>query len=127
MSWNTPNVNLYYSCPAKSTKYFESEGVIEHFRAYFEENKGAPWAYVLDCEGYTLLHATQIHTSLALVNMVKNNYIKSLKKVWIIHYSFAFRIVMNAIMAILPPEIRGMIELSDKTLDEIRNETFLFP
>ena len=120
-SQNT-DIQLYYSCPAKATKYFESEGVVEHFRSYFKEIGQEPWAYILDCEGYSLRHTTQIQTSLKLVEMAKKT---SLKKVWIINYAWPFNIMLNAVLAFLPQDIQLLIEMSNKTVEEIQNMRFI--
>jgi CRAL/TRIO domain len=119
-----PNVNLFYSCPAKATKYFESPGVINHFRQYLEENSHHPWAYILDCEGFTLRHATQIHMSIVLADMIQNTYGKSLKKVWIINSSWPIKIVLNTILTILSDDLKMLIETSDKTVEQIQDMAF---
>jgi hypothetical protein len=119
-----PNVNLFYSCPAKATKYFESPGVIDHFRQYLEENNGHPWAYILDCSGFTLSHATQIQTSIALVDMIQNTHGKTLKKVWIINHSWTIKIVLNTIFAVLSDDLKMLIETSDKTVEQIQGMDF---
>ena len=120
-----PTINLYYSCPAKATKYFESAGVIEHFRVHLSENGQHPWAYILDCKGYTLAHTKQINTSITLVNMVKDKYIGSLKKVWIINYSWQFQIIMNILLALLPEDIKRIVELTDKSVEKIQSLAFI--
>jgi len=119
-----PNINLFYSCPAKATKYFESPGVIDHFRQHLEQNNHHPWAYILDCKGFTMRHATQIGTSIALVDMIQKTYGKSLKKVWIINYSWAIKIVLNAMWAVLSDDLKMLIETSDKTVEQIQDMTF---
>lgn len=123
IAWQNPDIQLYYSCPANSTKYFESEGVIDHFRVYFKEIGEEPWAYILDCKGYSLRHATQIQTSLKLVEMAKNT---SLKKVWILNYAWPIKFILNAVLAILPQDIQQIIEISNKTLEEIQRMQFIY-
>jgi hypothetical protein len=117
-------INLFYSCPAKATKYFESEGVIEHFRSHLQKNNGKPWAYVLDCEGFTLRHATQIQTSMALVDMITGKYGDSLKKVWIINPTWTIQIMIRAMMPILTNRLRSIIETTDMSLDQIQGLSF---
>jgi len=121
---DNPNENLFYSCPAKATKYFESQGVIDHFRQYLEKNNHHPWAYILDCEGFTLSHATQIHTLMALADMIQNKYGKSLKKAWIINSSWPIKIILNAIWAVLSDDLKMIIETSDKTVEQIQDMAF---
>lgn len=118
-------INLYYSCPANATKYFESPGVIQHFRVHFEENANHPWAYIVDCKGYTLKHTRQINTSIKIVNMVKDKYIGSLKKVWIVNYSWQFKILMNILLALLPDDMKRIVELTDKTVEQIQSLAFI--
>jgi len=118
------DVNLFYSCPAKATKYFESEGVIEHFNVHLKKNNGKPWAYILDCEGFTLLHSTQIKTSMALADMVTNKYGDSLKKVWIINATWTIHIMLRAVMPILSNRLQSIIETTDMSLSQIQNLSF---
>jgi len=122
---NNPNIHLFYSCPAKATKYFEPQGVIDHFKKHLDQNNNHPWAYILDCHGFTLQHASQINTSASLVNMIKNTYGKSLKKVWIINHTWTIKVVFNAIWTILTDDLKKLIELSDKTVEEIQGMNVL--
>jgi hypothetical protein len=124
IQWENPKVNLFYSCPAKATKYFESSGVIDHFRVHLEENNNNPWAYILDCKGFTMWHATQIHISMTLADMIQNRYGKSLKKVWIINYSWPIKIILNAILTVLSDDLKVLIETSNKTVEQIQDMTF---
>lgn len=119
------NINLFYSCPAKATKYFESPGVIDHFKKHLEQNNHHPWAYILDCEGFTLRHATQIPTSMALADMIQKTYGKSLKKVWIINHSWSIKIVLNAMLLVLSDDLKMLIETSDKTVEQIQGMSIL--
>jgi hypothetical protein len=98
--------------------------VIYHFRQHLEQNNHHPWAYILDCEGFTLRHATQIHTSMALADMIQNTYGKSLKKVWIINPSWPIKIVLNTILAVLSDDLKMLIETSDKTVEQIQDMAF---
>ena len=130
---HNPDITLFYSCPAKASRYFDkdSKGVVDHFRLHLESlrlknNTIQPWAYVLDLEGYTLRHSIQLPASIALVEMVKQNYSESLEKVWIIHYSWPFKMVMNILLAILPEHIKKKIELSNSSLQQIQDMSFLF-
>jgi hypothetical protein len=98
--------------------------VIDHFRQHLEQNKHHPWAYILDCEGFTLSHATQLHMSMALADMIQNTYGKSLKKVWIINSSWPIKLVLNAMWAVLSDDLKMLIETSDKTVEQIQGMTF---
>ena len=119
-----PNINLFYSCPAKATKYFESPGVIDHFRQHLEQNNHHPWAYILDCKGFTMRHATQISTLMALADMIQNTYGKSLKKVWIINHSWPIKLVLNTVLVVLSDDLKMIIETSDKTVEQIQDMAF---
>jgi len=114
------SIHLFYSCHAKATKYYERVGVVEHFRLHLEKNNNYPWAYILDCKDFTMEHASQILTSLELAYMVQTHYGKSLKKVWIINYTWMIEIVINTIMLILEDDLKHIIEITDKTIEEIQ-------
>lgn len=121
-----PNIHLFYSCPAKSTKYFESQGAIEHFKLHLDKNNHFPWAYVLDCQGFTLRHAMEIEAALIIVNMIKDIHGHSLKKVWIINLVWPIKLLLNIIYTILTPQLRSIVEISDETLDQIQNKSRFF-
>jgi hypothetical protein len=57
--------------------------------------------------------------------MVKDKYIGSLKKVWIINYSWQFQIVMNILLALLPEDIKRIVELTDKSVEKIQSLAFI--
>jgi hypothetical protein len=120
---NNPDINLFYSCPCEATKYFDSQGVINHFKLYLEQNNNQPWAYILDCKGFTLGHSTKINTSFEIVSMITNKYGKSLKKVWIINYTWKIKLFLSALVATLTKELKSIIETSDKTLEQIQEMT----
>jgi len=122
---DNPNIKLFYSCPAKATKYFESAGVIEHFKKHLEQNNHHPWGYILDCSGFTLKHATQIHTSIALADLINGIYGKSLKKVWIINHNWTIKILLNAMWSVLTDDLKLIIETSDKTVEQIQGLSFI--
>jgi len=124
IAYSNPNIHLFYSCPAKSSKYFETEGAIEHLRLYLDKNNHHPWAYILDCEGFTLRHAMEIKASLIMVNMIKDVYGHSLKKVWVINLIWPFKLLLNVIYPLLPPHLRSIIEISDKTLVQVQKQSF---
>jgi hypothetical protein len=61
---------------------------------------------------------------MALADMIQNTYGKSLKKVWIINPSWAMKIVLNTILAVLSDDMKVLIETSDKTVEQIQDMAF---
>ena len=114
------NVRLFYSCPAKATKYFEPDGVINHFDFVLKQNHHFPWAWVFDCDGFTLAHASQVKTSISIADLISNKYGENLKKVWIINPTWSINLVLKVMWPILPNRLRNVIEKTDKTLEEIQ-------
>lgn len=122
---NNPDITLFYSCPSDATKYYDSQGVINHFKVYLEQNNNQPWAYILDCKGFTLGHSTKIKTSLDIVNIITSQYGKSLKKVWIINYTWKIKLFLSTLFVALTKELKSIIETSDKTLEQIQEMSLL--
>jgi len=55
--------------------------------------------------------------------MVKN---MTLKKVWIINYTWPIKFILNAVLAILPQELQQIIEISDKSVEDIQRMQFFY-
>jgi hypothetical protein len=55
--------------------------------------------------------------------MMTNKYGQSLKKVWIINYTWKIKLFLSALLATLTKELKSIIETSDKTLEQIQEMT----
>ena len=120
-----PKITLFYSCPAESSRYFEREGVINHFDIELTNNQYRPWAWMIDCKGFSWKHATEIKSILSLADLIKEKYANELKKIWIINSNIVIKVVFNMLLPFIPNNIKNVIEISDKTVEEIQTIIYL--
>ena len=118
-----PNIHLLYSCPAKASQYFDSSGVLHHFSITVSKiNK--PWVYILDCSQFTLHHASQIYTSIEIAKIVLQKE-HLLERVYIIHFAWPIKLIIDAIQFLLPNSILQKIKYSDYTIEYLQNNYFI--
>jgi hypothetical protein len=79
------NVNYYYTCPAKASKYWDTPGILNHYREVLDSNNHRPWIWVFDGEGFGLKHSLKIDTALGLIRLLKEQYGDSLMEIHIIN------------------------------------------
>lgn len=114
-------VNLFYTCSAKATQYFDHTGVLNHIDLLLIENGDKPWVWVFDCTDFTLAHAMEINLGLAISKMITQKYGESLLKIWIIHPTWTIQIMMNAIWPFLSKDLKRKVEITHYSLVEIQN------
>lgn len=118
-----PSIHLLYSCPAKASQYYHSSGVLQHF-ALTVNKINKPWVYILDCSGFTFQHASQIHTSIEIAKRVLEKE-HLLKKVYIIHFAWPIKLILDAIQFILPNTVLEKITYSENKIDYLQNNYFI--
>tara|TARA_A100001015_G_C14791168_1_gene633135 strand:+ start:419 stop:808 length:390 start_codon:yes stop_codon:yes gene_type:complete len=79
------NINYYYTCPAKATKYWDTKGILNHYREVLNNNNNAPWIWIFDGSGFGLKHSLKIDTALGLIQLLKEDYGNSLIEIHIIN------------------------------------------
>ncbi len=92
------SINVYYSCPANATKYWDTKGILAHYKEVLDENDQEPWIWLFDGEGFGLIHSLEIATALGLVALLKEHN-DSLQSIQIVHPT----IYIKAIYKIIEP------------------------
>ena len=126
IDWQNKEMNLFYSCPAESKKYFERETVIHHFDTELANNENNSWAWIVDCKGFTMKHGTEISSIIELADLITNKYANCpLKKIWIINTNSIVSFVIRMILPFIPGSISNVIETTDKTVEQIQAMRFV--
>jgi hypothetical protein len=62
---------LFYSCPAEATKYYDTEGIVQHMCELLDENKENNWIWIFDGRGFGIKHSLQIGTCMGIISVLK--------------------------------------------------------
>lgn len=122
--WLNPDVQLFYSCPAESTRYFDREGVIRHFDLELANLHNSPWVWVIDFRDFTLNHAKEVRSIMDISHLVLYKYPGLLQKILAIHVNPVVKYLIGVFSAILPSSIVDKVVIFDKSLDEIQKMRF---
>ena len=103
-------MNLYYTCPAKATMYWDTEGILMHYEELLEQNGDHPWIWLFDGEGFGLMHSMQISTALGIVDLFKKKYGKYLMEIRITHPTTYIKSLYAVIYPFLDEKIDNIIQ-----------------
>ena len=99
------HMNLFYSCPAEATQNFELDSVRNHLDIELTNNNNVPWGWIIDCNGFTMKHATEIQSIIEISDLITNKYANQLKKIWIINTNWVIKCIINMLWPFLPMDI----------------------
>jgi len=124
IQWLNPDVQLFYSRPAESTRYFDREGVLHHFDVELTNLHNSSWAWVIDFRDFSLDHAKEVRSIIDITHLVLYKYPGQLKKIWAIHVNSVVKHLFTIFRAILPSSIIDNVVISDKSLADIQAMRF---
>jgi hypothetical protein len=104
------NINYYYTCPAKASKYWDTKGILNHYREVLDNNNNAPWIWIFDGTGFGLKHSLKIDTALGLIQLLKEDYGNSLIGIHIINPSIYIKSFYTLIYGFLNNDIVDKIK-----------------
>ena len=64
-------INYYYTCPAKASKYWDTEGILNHYEEILSDNNNQDWIWVFDSKNFGFAHSLQISTAIGIINILK--------------------------------------------------------
>lgn len=103
------NVNTYYTCPSKATKYWDTEGIIDHYDGVLTANGETPWIWIFDSTDFGFVHSMQIGVALGILNLLKDKYGKYLQEIQIINPTPYIKTLYSIIYPFLTNEIINTI------------------
>ena len=99
------NINYYYTCPAKASKYWDTKGILNHYKEILNNNNDAPWIWIFDGAGFGLKHSLKIDTALGVIQLLKEHYGNSLIEIHIINPSIYIKSFYKLIYGFLNNDI----------------------
>lgn len=99
------NIIYYYTCPAEATKYYDTEGIVNHYDLLLSSNKNK-WAWIFDCKGFSSKHLLEIKVGIELAKLITSKHSDRLEKIVIINKN----IYINTIIALIYPFLNTTIQ-----------------
>ena len=99
------NITYYYTCPAQATKYYDTEGIRNHYDSMLLLNKNN-WAWIFDCKGFSTEHLLEIKVGIELAKLITNKYSNTLEKIVVINKN----IYINTLITLIYPFLNNAIK-----------------
>jgi hypothetical protein len=103
-------VKIFYTCPAKATKYWDKDGIIKHYEAVLSSKEEGPWVWVLDGTGFDIVHSLQVQVGIALTHLITEKYSKNLEKILVINPTVYINIMYSILYPFISNDIREIIK-----------------
>lgn len=101
------DILIYYTCPGKATKYWDTKGILEHYEEVLEHNNNQKWIWRFDGDEFELKHSLEVTTAIGLIGILIK-YGDSLFQIQIINSN----IYINSLYGMIYPFLTA--ELIDK-------------
>lgn len=116
---------IYYTCPKKAIDN-RIEGILYHYDGVLSEIKDKDWIWVIDLKDYGIKEMLEINCTIAIINLIKEKYSKTLQKIIVINTNSYTKIIYNTIKPFLNKRMKDMVFFSEENLDNSHNkEEFL--
>ena len=103
------NVNYFYTCPAKSTKYYDCEGIIKHYKGTLDDYPEQQWTWIFDCAGFETKHALEVKVAIKLAKLISKHYSNTLQKIEIVNPSTHIKNLLAIVTPFLNEKTKKVI------------------
>ena len=105
-------INVFYTCPAKATKYNDLDGILAHFKNaldYYKCNE-KKWELIFDFKGVEFKHMMEINIAIGLGRLI-NDYSKYLNQIRIINTNGYTYSMLRIVTPFLNTDVKNKIVL----------------
>ena len=103
------NIEYYYTCPAKATRYNDTDGIVAHYEGMLREID-KPWIWVFDGTGFDLAHSLEIGIGIKLIDIISKS--ERLQKIMIINPTIYLNMIYTILYPFLSERLRDIIEFN---------------
>jgi len=105
-------IYMYYTCPAKATRYWDTKGILSHYKEVLEQNNNNKWIWVFDSDGFDLKHSLEIETAIGIIKIL-SQYDDSLCEIQIVNANLLIKTFYTLIYSFLSTNIINKIRWID--------------
>ena len=110
------DVNYYYTCPAKAIRYWDTNGIINHYDEILHLNGEKLWIWIFDSRNFGLKHYLQTGVAFGILQLLKEKYGKYLKEIRIINPSIYIKSMYSVLYPFLTQELINIIKWETYTI-----------
>lgn len=102
--------SCFYTCPAKATKYTDTEGIVNHYDGVLGQHSPKPWTWIFDSAGFELRHMMEVTTATRLARLINDKYSANLTKIIVVNPTWHIRITYMMVKPFLSTALQSKIE-----------------
>jgi hypothetical protein len=104
------SAHVFYTNFLHVKDYSPPQSIIDHLSASLDPLAGQPWIWLLDCEHFTIRHASKAPYFMGLIRIFKERYCSTLTGIYVLHGSSLLQSTLTVIMPLLDNGIVSMIQ-----------------
>ena len=101
-------INMYYTCPANATRYWDTEGILNYYTEVLEQNNNNKWIWIFDSQGFDVKHSLEIETAIGIIKIL-SQYDNSLYQIQIVNANVLIKTFYTLIYPFLSTDIINKI------------------
>lgn len=101
---------VFYTCPAKSSKFWDRPGIEAHYEGMLSELGDTPWIWIVDFSDFSLVHTTVPGVVISVARIVQK-YSKNLRKIRVINNTWYLDMILNLTRPFMSPESYNLIQI----------------
>jgi hypothetical protein len=105
-------INVFYTCPAKATKYNDRDGILAHFKNVLDHYKDNYWKLIFDFQGVEFKHMMEINIAIGLGKLI-NDYSTYLTEIQIINTNSYTYTMLRIVMPFLNTDVKNKINIKN--------------
>ena len=109
------DINYYYTCPAKAIRYWDTNGIVNHYDEILHLNGAKSWVWIFDSKDFGLKHTLQTGVAFGILELLKDKYGKYLKEIQIINPSIHIKSMYSILYPFLTQELIDIIKWENYT------------
>lgn len=102
---------VFYTKPAEATKYWDVDGILEHYDGVLGAHEGA-WTWIFDAEGFSMKHLFEIDVAVGIARLITQKYSTHLQGIQIINPSWIINMTLHIVRPFLSKRVLDLIHVN---------------
>ena len=102
---------LFYTSPAKSKDFRETEERLTDFKVHLDTAKGGPWIWVFDCGKMGPEHKLSLSFAQGVAKILATEHEDKLKGIWIVQPNMWFSLLLKGLKLFIRSPLFDMVRL----------------
>lgn len=104
------NINYFYTCPAKASKYNDNKGIIQHYQGTLNNFPNQKWIWIFDSKDFSTKHALNITLAIELAKLISKNS-SNLLKIQIVNPTWHIHSILSIVKPFLNQHTINIIQI----------------